>query len=67
MTSFRKKRDAIGWSIQNTADRLSVNERTVRRWDSGEFEAPAPIIAWLAKIAAYIDRNPPPGRRVSDT
>lgn len=62
MTSFRQHRETIGWSIQHTADRLGVNERTVRRWDGGEFEAPPLIVAWLAKIAAYIERNQPPAR-----
>ena len=62
MTRFRSHRKAIGWSIQHTADRLGVNERTVRRWDSGEYEATPGIVAWLAKIASYIDRNPPPAR-----
>lgn len=62
MTRFRTHREVIGWSIQHTADRLGVNERTVRRWDSGEFDAPSGIVAWLARIAAYIDSNPPPAR-----
>ena len=62
MTTLQQLREAIGWSIQHTADRLGVNERTVRRWDSGEFDPPSAIVAWLRKIAAYIDRNPPPAR-----
>ena len=27
MTPFRQHREAIGWSIQHTADRVNVNER----------------------------------------
>ncbi len=60
MTPFRTHREAIGWSIQHTADRLGVNERTIRRWDAGDTQPPARIVAWLADFADAIARVPPP-------
>ena len=62
MTPFRQHREAIGWSIQHTADRLNVNERTVRRWDAREFECPPAIVDWLYKIYKFIHKTPPPAR-----
>lgn len=53
VTPFRTNRETIGWTIQHLANRLGVNERTVRRWDAGEFEAPPTILAWLARLANY--------------
>lgn len=67
MTTFRQHREAVGWSIQHTADRLGVNERTIRRWDSGQFDPPDVVIAWLGKIAAFIEGNPPTKAALNDT
>lgn len=67
MIAFRQHRQAIGWSLRLTADRLGVNERTVRRWNRGEFEAPLHVVAWLAKIADYIQSNPPPPVRSAES
>jgi DNA-binding transcriptional regulator YiaG len=52
----------IGWSKQTLAERLRVDERTVRRWATGATHPPERVVAWLDKLAALIDKHPPPER-----
>lgn len=51
----------LRWSQRGLADALQVDERQVRRWAAGA-AIPPPVAAWLAKAAAWMDRNPPPSR-----
>jgi hypothetical protein len=40
---------------------------TIRRWDSGQFDPPDVVIAWLGKIAAFLEANPPTIDALNDT
>lgn len=52
----------LGWSQRDLSRRLVRDERTVRRWASGEYEAPLAVLAWLERLSAFLGANPPPGR-----
>lgn len=47
---FRLKRRTLGLSIEEFAERLKVNLRTVRRWENGEWEIPPNAIAFLDNL-----------------
>lgn len=50
----------IRWTPSDLGRAVNVNERTVRRWLDGSFEPPAPVLAWLEDLAAYMAAHPPP-------
>lgn len=52
--------DTIGWSLQQFAQIVDRNERTVRRWGNGGMEIPPEVAEWLETIAACHEANPPP-------
>jgi hypothetical protein len=52
--------DLLHWSARDLAAEVALNERTVRRWLSGEYEVPAPIGAWLEDLAVYHVAHPAP-------
>ena len=63
MTSADRLRaalDAICWSQRGLADLIGRDSRQVRRWASGQYEPPADLLAWLERVAAFHQANPPP-------
>lgn len=50
----------LHWGPTALAEELDVNERTVRRWLSGQNEAPAAVVRWLERLAAFHEAHPPP-------
>jgi ribosome-binding protein aMBF1 (putative translation factor) len=42
---------SLGWSQRGLARTVGWNERTVRRWCSGEYAVPNDVAAWLEGIA----------------
>jgi ribosome-binding protein aMBF1 (putative translation factor) len=58
--AFRAALDTIGWSQRGLADRLSCDDRMVRRWASGELTVPPSIARWLARLARCHAANPAP-------
>ena len=56
-------RDALAllhWSGRGLAAILMCDERLVRRWGSGAQAVPAPVAAWLGRLAAAHEANPAP-------
>lgn len=51
---------ALDWTQRSLARLLDVDERQVRRWAAGA-SVPAPVAAWLDRLAAYHTKHPPPG------
>lgn len=51
---------SLHWGPIDLARILDVNERTIRRWLSGQNEPPDAIVAWLEQIVAWLEANPPP-------
>jgi len=54
--------DTLAWSQRGVAALLAVNEREVRRWAAGRGPIPPAVAAWLALLAAFHERHPPPRR-----
>lgn len=52
--------DALNWSGRSLALLLGKNERTVRRWVSGDCDVPADVLAWVERLADFHRVNPPP-------
>ena len=52
----------LHWPSSIAARVLSRNERTIRRWLSGQNAVPAEKLAWLEWFAGQMRENPPPGR-----
>jgi len=50
----------LRWSQRGLADTLDADERQVRRWAAGEYPVPAPVAAWLDRLAAFHAKHPPP-------
>jgi ribosome-binding protein aMBF1 (putative translation factor) len=57
---FRICLEMLAWSQRGLARLLRRDERLVRRWASGENEIPAEIATWLAALADFHARRPPP-------
>jgi hypothetical protein len=55
---------ALGWGPQSLAQHLHVNERTVRRWATGQNPTPQWVTEWLAKVLMVVEQAP---RRPSET
>jgi len=53
--------EALAWSQRGLADQLGLDSRQVRRWAAGA-AIPPPVAAWLALLAAFHERHPPPRR-----
>lgn len=65
MTYFAQLRHRVGWSAPFLADRLRASVRTIRRWDSGKYDAPDAVLAYLVRVADLMDGvpvPPPPSR-----
>ena len=50
---IRRKRKELGLSINELADVIGVNERTVRRWENGDIETPYAITVLLWYMVEY--------------
>ena len=49
--SLKQQRIALGWSVNELAAYIDVNERTVRRWEYGELATPKAVTLLLRAIA----------------
>ena len=58
--TFPELLDEIGWTKNQLAAMLPMNERTMRRIDKGETPCPPVLRAWLEKIAQLLRDNPVP-------
>ena len=47
---FRAARERLGLSVGALARRLGVNVRTVRRWQNGHHNIPAPVAVAVAAL-----------------
>ena len=59
---FRAALYLIGWTQRGLADLLRYDERTVRRWATGN-RIPDDVAAWLEDLATYHQAHQPPDRR----
>lgn len=50
----------LRWSARDLAAAVAMNERTVRRWLSGDYPIPADVADWLETLAAAHAANPAP-------
>lgn len=51
---------ALHWGPINLARILEVNERTIRRWLSGQNEPSERIVAWVELLVEFFEDHPPP-------
>ena len=49
-SAFKAARHALGMTIEALAERLGVEPRSVRRWQSGEREIPGPVVTALGLL-----------------
>jgi hypothetical protein len=59
-TEFRACLATLDWSPRSLAHLIDRDERMVRRWGSGQYTIPDDVADWLATLAAFHDRHPPP-------
>jgi hypothetical protein len=57
---FRICLELLAWSQRGLARQLGFDDRTVRRWASGQNEIPSNIAHWLATLAAFHAKHPAP-------
>ena len=57
---FRICLELLAWSQRGLARLLGLDDRTVRRWASGQNEIPDNIATWLATLAAFHAEHPVP-------
>jgi transcriptional regulator with XRE-family HTH domain len=50
----------LRWGPRELAEMLAINERTIRRWLSGQNDPPPALLEWLELLAAFVNANPPP-------
>lgn len=62
MTPLAQLLSSIGWTAAHLADRLDMAERQARRWETGHYPTPEPVLAWLRRVDRWLVENPPPGR-----
>jgi hypothetical protein len=53
----------LRWGASALSTEIGVNERTVRRWISGDNAPPDAILQWLDRLAAFHRDNPVPQRK----
>lgn len=51
---------AIGWTRPELARRLGVDTSTVANWVHGRYRTPPDVLAWLMRLAVYVQAWPPP-------
>jgi len=54
--------ETIGWTRRGVAARVGLSNTSCRRYEIGTAKVPDDIAAWLEKLAAAHERNPPPTR-----
>lgn len=52
----------LHWSGRCLAAILDRDERTIRRWISGDYEVPGDILAWVEQCAGFVRDHPAPPR-----
>jgi transcriptional regulator with XRE-family HTH domain len=57
---FRLCLDLLSWSQRDLARMLGLDDRSVRRWSSGQNEIPGDIADWLATLTAFHATHPAP-------
>ena len=57
---FRLCLDLLSWSQRDLARMLGLDDRSVRRWSSGQNEIPGDIADWLATLTAFHVKHPAP-------
>jgi transcriptional regulator with XRE-family HTH domain len=57
---LRECRKAIGWTGPELSRRLGASESLVRKMEVGQVAIPPSIERWLERVAAKIERTPPP-------
>lgn len=57
---FRANLGLLGWNTPQLALRWRVDDRTIRRWKSGEMSIPPAIAAWVEDLARWLETHPPP-------
>lgn len=50
----------ICWGAVELSEAADINYRTVRRWLSGQNDAPDWLLVWLETLAAFHDAHPVP-------
>lgn len=53
---------ALHWGTNAVIAETCDNERTVRRWISGQNETPEEIVEWLETLVRVVAAHPAPGR-----
>ncbi len=53
----------LRWSQRSLAAALTMDERQVRRWATGEAFIPEQVATWLERRAAAMAADPPPVRQ----
>lgn len=48
---FRATREMLGMTQQDVADAVSVRVLTIKRWERGDQEPPADVLAWLEDLS----------------
>lgn len=51
-TRLRAALKAVRWSQRELSRAVSYDERTVRRWASGEYAVPPDVLEWIEELAA---------------
>ncbi len=64
-TQLRECLALLRWSQRGLAAALTMDERQVRRWATGEALIPEHIAAWLERRATAMAADPPPLREVA--
>lgn len=54
---LKQQRNKIGWSVNELAAFLEVNERTIRRWEYNELATPRAVTRLLDYV--ILELNPP--------
>jgi len=52
---------ALGWSRRSLGRAFGVDERQIRRWESGA-DIPDPVLDWMTAATGWLAANPPPRR-----
>jgi hypothetical protein len=59
-SEFRICLEHLAWSQRGLAKLLQRDDRTVRRWATGDYEIPTDAAEWLAVLAECHAKHPPP-------
>jgi hypothetical protein len=52
--------DLIGWSDREFSRRIGCDKKAVHRYRVGEAKPAPEVLAWLAKVAAWMENHPAP-------